>query len=490
MSRSRAISRACLRSEGGFALVEVMVSAVLLVVIGTATFNVIDDSAGRTSSNRARAAAVSLAEQDQDRMRAMPLTSLENFNQTREQTFNGVRFTIVSKSQYASDSSGFVACESSTGGSQFLVINTTVTWPDMNGIDPVKVDSVVSPNVANATNRGSVVVVINKANGSGHQGIAVTVAGTTKTTDAAGCAMWQNVPTGQSTITFGNSGGTYLTPTLQSSVSDTVTVSAGDSANRSYTYDLAASMSTTFTSITAGETSKGWLSAEYSTSGPPAGVHERPSATLLNRTTSLNSGQTGGFFPFVSGYQVWAGDCDGNDPSKYVTNFFTANPTATVMPSPGVNTPAIAYTKRATVTVTGNTTILNTRQPRFVIKPSTTYTVGGTTPMAGCTEKLPMTGGNPVPGVAGGQREGTATGCTVVARQSTCNFIDMPFGVYDICVDDNNGTSSVRKTITAYANTPAGSSSPVPTTGIQTVNLTTTGASGIISARSNGACPA
>src|SRR5262245_50637686 len=95
-----------LRSEDGFALVEGMVSAVLLVVISVASYPVIDQSAQRSSSNRARGEAVSLAEQDQDRMRAMPLSTLQSLNQTTSKTSNGTTFSINSKSEWTSDSTG------------------------------------------------------------------------------------------------------------------------------------------------------------------------------------------------------------------------------------------------------------------------------------------------------------------------------------------------------------------------------------------------
>ncbi len=57
-------------SEAGFALIEVLVSAVLLVVIALALLAGADRAASTSLAGKGRSVAATLAEQDQERMRA------------------------------------------------------------------------------------------------------------------------------------------------------------------------------------------------------------------------------------------------------------------------------------------------------------------------------------------------------------------------------------------------------------------------------------
>lgn len=436
--RFRCLSLSKLRSEGGFALIEVMVSAVLLVVISVASYPVIDQAAQRSSSNRARGEAVSLAEQDQDRMRAMPLSALANLNSTTSKTSNGTVFSINSKAEWTSDSTGTVVCSISTGAAQYLRVTTTITWPNMNNIDPVTVESIVSPSVAD-TNKGTVVVTMNNAAGGPQAGIPVTVQGSTKSTDAGGCAIWTGLAPGPSTVSF-NSGG-YLTPAFLQSVSDPVSIVAGQTSSKSYAYDQSSSFPTALKALVDGSASPvGWTAVRY-VSGTT--VQQRPATTATTPFANLTAAQASGFYPFTAGYKVYAGDCDGNDPTLYKSDYYSANPTRTVIPTPGASTNATAYMYRLYLTVVKNTTLtkLGNKQPHILVKPTSTG-------MTGC-DPLSQLG---------------AAGSGGTTNQSVGNLVDLPWGTYTICVDDNNSTSTKKKTLTANLNATPPSATPGPTT--------------------------
>ena len=79
----RLLVRACARStreQRGFALVEVMVAAGLLAIVAVGVFAGIDGPAATSAGNRAKSVAASLAEQDQERMRAMKFTDLDGLS--------------------------------------------------------------------------------------------------------------------------------------------------------------------------------------------------------------------------------------------------------------------------------------------------------------------------------------------------------------------------------------------------------------------------
>jgi Tfp pilus assembly protein PilV len=421
-----------LRSEAGFALIEVMVSAVLLVVISLATYPVLDQSAGRTSSNRARAEAVDLAELDQDRMRAMPENTLRGLDQTYPANRNGVAFSIHSEAKDVNDPGTALTCSATTGTAQYDRITTTVTWPKMNGIDPVVLDSLVSPSLAGA-NRGTLVLTVQKADASPQPNISVTAGGVTKTTDAAGCAFWTDLPAGQNTITANTPG--YVDENGLQAASVQATVVKGDASTKSFMYDLAASVPTSFKDTDTTTTATQWFDVTFLPSNYPFQVRPATHTTLLS---ALTAAQAGSLFPFTNGYQVYAGGCSGSEPSQYKSDYYTTHPLATAKPLAGTTTTtATAYTRRTALTVSevGFFTKFGTSTSHYVVKP---YTAD--LKMAGCNETTLDKSG--------------VTGTSSSQTQVT-NNIDLPFGVWSVCTDDGKGSSSHSATTIIY-NYPTG----------------------------------
>ena len=92
--------RARLSGDGGFALVEVMVSAVLLVVLATATLNMIDKSGNASAITKARAAATGLAQEDQDGMRVMSISQLDQRSTSYTKAVGTITYTVNSKAEW------------------------------------------------------------------------------------------------------------------------------------------------------------------------------------------------------------------------------------------------------------------------------------------------------------------------------------------------------------------------------------------------------
>ena len=65
-----------LRPERGSMLIEVMVGALILAITTTAVLSGIDGAQKTGGRNKARSVAAALAEQDQERMRALPVADL------------------------------------------------------------------------------------------------------------------------------------------------------------------------------------------------------------------------------------------------------------------------------------------------------------------------------------------------------------------------------------------------------------------------------
>ena len=136
------------RSEAGFALIEVIVAAAVLAIVALAVLSGIDGATGASTREKARAVAANLAEQDQERLRSMPVELLKNPPQTGDTVVNGVTYNVKSEAKFITDDlGGEPVCGSNSTQVQYLHIVTTVTSAVVGKrIPPVTVDSLVSPD--------------------------------------------------------------------------------------------------------------------------------------------------------------------------------------------------------------------------------------------------------------------------------------------------------------------------------------------------------
>jgi hypothetical protein len=72
--------RADVASDGGWALMETIFSAALLVVIALAVLSSMDVASKTSAANKGRTVASQLAEQDQERMRGMTVDQLSGYS--------------------------------------------------------------------------------------------------------------------------------------------------------------------------------------------------------------------------------------------------------------------------------------------------------------------------------------------------------------------------------------------------------------------------
>ena len=96
--------------EAGIALFEVLVSALLVVMISLGALGAVDAATRSSAEERHRSEAAGLAQQDQARMRSMRISDLANLNQTKTVTQDGTPFTVLSRGNFATDSTGTASC--------------------------------------------------------------------------------------------------------------------------------------------------------------------------------------------------------------------------------------------------------------------------------------------------------------------------------------------------------------------------------------------
>ncbi len=163
-------------SESGFALIEVIVSAAVLAIMAMAVLSGIDAASNSSAREKARAVAASLAEQDQERMRAMSVETLAGLNETRPLPVDGVNYTVKSEAKWVTDDQGGTpSCGNSSKNNEYLHISTTVTSKIVGkNVKSIKIDSLVAPSVVWSSTHGILGVKVVDRNGVGVTGVTVS----------------------------------------------------------------------------------------------------------------------------------------------------------------------------------------------------------------------------------------------------------------------------------------------------------------------------
>jgi Tfp pilus assembly protein PilV len=442
------------RDEDGFALLESLVAAVLLLVISLAVLASLDTAAKSSSKLRARSVASALVEQDLERMRSIAVTDLSNFHQDRQVDGNdGVPYRIISRAEWVRDTSGTQSCTSDTTQAQYLKITSTATSTLVGAeMAPVSESSLVAPPVAAfGANQGTLAVKVTGRDGVNDpiEGVTVRATGTSgspslnDTTNEAGCAIFGYIPAGSYNIVV-DAPGYVDTASNPTATQSGFQVLAGRVSLANLTYDAAGYVNMSFEAPDALTStlkpSRGWYGVVANSAGARVISAAAPAADPVDGFPAPAP-----VFPSKTAYTLFAGDCAGNDPTKLSTpiaDFFTAK----------VPAQAPVVDRRTTVDVKlrqGSFKALVTADhPVTVSVKDSTATPSGATPACGTA----------------GQKIGAASTWTTVADPSDPTKIyvtkawsallspkafdtGLPFGTYDICAYDAVDKKYAKQTV-------------------------------------------
>lgn len=297
--------------QSGFGLIEVIVSAMLLVLVASGLYLGLDAASATSGVNKHRSIAAAIAQQDQDRMRAMAVGELSNYRDTFTQRVGPVTYTVRSSARWVTDDTGAATCTSSQDArAHYLRIASSVTWPSMR-IQPVEIESIVAPPAGSfGTNLGSLAVQVRDRNGRGVPGVSVALAGArdyVDLTNELGCVLWGYLPRGSYTVTLTKQG--YVDRDAVSQPRKETSV-VGEATNTvAFDYDLGGRIQGIYETLVNGvPTGVDWTSFSAVISAltvplPPVGDGlAHPSFT------------SGLVYPHTTPYGVYAGDCRGADP--------------------------------------------------------------------------------------------------------------------------------------------------------------------------------
>jgi hypothetical protein len=302
-----------LADERGSMLVEVAIGGVLLVILAVGLFGVFDGSAQVSARTKQRAIAASLAQEDQERLRGMPITQISNLRQTLPvKTVAGVKYTVSSRADWIADAASDTSCTAGTSKADYLRIRSTVTTGGANPPKPVVLDSIVSPPIGTfGKTDGSLAVELLDRNEQPIADQSISISGeaaATDTTNAKGCAFFGNKPVGDYNVSFSRTN--WVDWSGVEVVSVPAEISAGQTMTKSLRYDRAGSAAFTFNTVRGGST----VSVAHD---DVRLVHTKVTRQFTN-ATAVTSYTATKLFPFADDYVAYAGRCDLNDPRTYI----------------------------------------------------------------------------------------------------------------------------------------------------------------------------
>lgn len=362
------------RSQAGFALIEVIVSAAVLAMMALAVLAGIDGASASTATEKARTVASSLAEADQERLRGLPVTTLAQYAATAPylvsdpagppftspnpagttKTVDGVNYQVVSKAQWVRDDTGDSVTCTSKGSADYFHITSTVTSQIIGKrTAPVTIDSIYAPNVAYSSTRGTLAVQVLDAKGNPVVGKLVSVTGGTPPppalTNSMGCAVFQQLPVDAAgtvyTATLNTQG--YVDPNGSTVSSQNATVTPGGLSLLTMSYDVAASVGATIKTYKPGSTAAAPGSPVASAAAQVSAVTSGATGKLFpfpapggSETGSISAS---GLYPFPQKYTFFTGTCHYNDPTDTIYGSAnTASPNGALLAGQQVAAPGAA----------------------------------------------------------------------------------------------------------------------------------------------------
>jgi len=311
--------------EEGSLLVEVVVTAALLVTLGLGLLLALDTASARSAEARLRAQALAVAQSELDLLRTRPYNDLRTLSAApRTVTNAGREFTVTTALRAVTQADAPAGC-SVRRSRDALEATIAVGWASLGAREPVRLTTVVSAPVGAG---GGLVATVRDAADAPVAGLPVTLAGaggTAVSTDAAGCARWDNLAARTDhTIVLGRPG--WVSPQGEEQVARTLTVGPEAMSTTAFAYDRAGAVQLRFRALRR-EPRTGLVSTVASR--PPQIAFDNASVDpvvrlprwgepLVAAAGATAAGiEVGALFPFpATGYAVFAGACEAARPPQ------------------------------------------------------------------------------------------------------------------------------------------------------------------------------
>lgn len=310
-------------------LIEVMIGAVILAIATAAVLDGLEGAQATGRKNKDRSVAATLAQQDLERLRALPISALVGLSQSRAVDVNGVNYTVTSKTTWMRDNSGELSCTDDTSQAAFLKVVSTA-WAPAGSNRPVTETTLITPPTAYSTTHGTLTVKTTDRDAAPLANVTINLTGTasyTGTTNSLGCAIFSFIPAGKYAVTVP---GNYVGPTSEKPVTTEAQVLAGKTTPKQLELGTPASLRINFKLPSGAATT--YTKATVPHPDLPGGAKTFTSATAVTSIVAVN------LFPQKDGYGVYAGDCETNNPANQYwgdPEYFLDHPASHAKVDPG-----------------------------------------------------------------------------------------------------------------------------------------------------------
>jgi Tfp pilus assembly protein PilV len=428
--------RTRLSSETGVTLIETLISAVILVIVIGAVLTTIDASGRTTSVNKNRSVAAALAEQDQERMRAMSPTALDGHAKTQNVDIDGVNYTVESESEWMHDATGTTeSCENASGSqANYMRISSTVTSNVVGTrVKPVVMRSIVAPRVESfPEDSGTLTVKVTDEHNQPVAGMLVSISPAAKpprATNDFGCAVFSHIPVGAYKAILDTVG--WVNEQNKQRYELDTNVQLDKTTSVGMTYAPAAYITSNFkTGALPGTSPSSAHSVTVSNAKTGDLVFNAPTSVAVPTLT------VGPLFPYTDGYTAYAGRCAKNDPAD---------------PAYSPANDAYVATQPGFTSVTRNqTSVVDVLQPSVNLRVVNSINVGQVgarvvfTPQTSC-----------------GSTSSSAKFVRLTGTNGALLEPWLPFGTYTACADFPSGTRWLKRDLVTVDNTsPNGTTAP------------------------------
>lgn len=278
----RSIARRVASGEAGVSLIELLIALTIFAVVASGVAVGMGSALGLTRNNRNRSVAANLAAKEMDIVRSTEFTSLPLTDVTKNETVTGVSYTILRQTSWVSKDGTGGACSPPAGTAlAFLRVLVTVTWPDMQGVEPVQSETILAPPIGGySSDTGHLAVMVRDRDAAPLDGITVTVVGpggTFTQPTVNGCAFFVGLAPGNFNVSLNTPG--FVDVQGEENPVQILAISAGSVTSGEFVYDRSSTIDMSLVGL-----------ANY---GVPYGIGARVANTGLSLGTLPFSG-TGG----------------------------------------------------------------------------------------------------------------------------------------------------------------------------------------------------
>jgi type II secretory pathway pseudopilin PulG len=353
-------------SEGGFVLIEVLVSALIIAIVASGVLALLQTTTHSAGEQRDSAKGFAVAQEDQARLRAMRLNALDGLSQITEPKLDGTKFKVESTGVFVNNNKGAVSCSGKDIKADYVQITSKVTWPAMGGRKPTVIRSVFSPVTGSLNGKnGTIVFSVLNAAGGGLSGVGIKLEGpatAVRTTDETGCAIFGDIPKGNNYTMIPSAPGLVAENGKPPS---SKTVGVGEQPTSvELRYDLPGSFAAPF-AYRVGSSTEFKPSSQSSIMVFNQGMETAKSFSSVGAVPAATI-EAKELFPFTGPYAVYAGSCGSNNPNPNseagapgaaaVTPITVPRGAAVPAPVPTVQVPALNLTVK-----TGSTPIVGAK---------------------------------------------------------------------------------------------------------------------------------